>query len=153
MLSFLKPYIPKPLHPPSICTHDFLYIIHPLIFKLCRALQAKLHENMRHTDPPSTLPSRCESLSPHPFWFFCICYIDLMIVITSATSTLPEPECGKNQVKGNYVLSLLWLCTDIIEMNGSQHQGHCKNALHGRAYPTFLFHGCVMTSPPLHSWT
>jgi hypothetical protein len=39
--------------------------------------------------------------------------------------------------------------TDIIEMNGNQHQGHCKHAIHGRAYPTFLFHGCVMTSPPL----
>ncbi len=62
MLSFLKPYIPKPLHPPSICKHDFLYI-HPLIFKLCKALQAKLHEYMRHTDPPSTLSSRCESLT------------------------------------------------------------------------------------------
>jgi hypothetical protein len=61
MLSFLKAYMPKPLHPPSICTHDFLYI-HPLMVKLCKALQAKLHENMRHTDPPSTLPSRCGSL-------------------------------------------------------------------------------------------
>jgi hypothetical protein len=48
MLSFLKAYMPKPLHPPSICTHDFLYI-HPLIFKLCKALLAKLHPNMKRT--------------------------------------------------------------------------------------------------------
>jgi hypothetical protein len=148
---------------------------------------------MRHTDPPSTFPSRCKSLiftqpqssgfilhiehlkkypsvfgrhlqfvsiphirrflhpllQPTSTLIFSICYIELMIIITSVTSALPDPECGKKQVNGNYVLPLLWLCTDIVEMNGSQHQGHCKHALHGRAYPTFLFHGCVMTSPHL----
>jgi hypothetical protein len=150
MLSFPKPHIPKQYILLGICTHDFLYI-HPLIFKLCKALQAKLHENMRHTDPPSTLPSRCKSLiftqpqssgfilhiehlkkypsvfgrhlqfvsiphirrflhpllQPTSTLIFFICYIELMIMITSVTSALPDPECGKKQVNENYVLPLL----------------------------------------------
>jgi len=77
---------------------------------------------------------------------FFISYIDLMIIIASVTSALPHTDCGKNQVNRSYVPPLLWLCTDMKEIHGSQHQGHCK---HGRAYPTFLFHGCVMTSPHL----
>jgi hypothetical protein len=145
---------------------------------------------MRHTDPPSTIPSRrgsliftqpqssgfiicIEHLKKFPSVFgghlhfvsiprirrfshpllqsgrglmfisrqkplstliFFISYIDLMIIIASVTSALPHPDCGKNQVNRSYVPPLLWLCTDMKEIHGSQHQGHCK---HGRAYPTF----------------
>jgi hypothetical protein len=55
--------------------------------------------------------------TPSSTLIFFISYIDLMITITSVTSALPNPECGKNQVNWNYVLPLLWLCTHIMVAN------------------------------------